>query len=183
MPSIDPRLIRKLFRGRNSLSALIILLLVGIAAWLDQNNGPGGSQLCGENRGQCINVVDGDTIDVRGDDGTEFRIRLLGIDCMETHNEDKLAEQASRLHRSSTEIRRLGERAMERTRDLALNMPLVWVVPEGTPEKDPYGRILAYVEVEKDDVAEILLREGLAELRREHHPREQHYRSIATPIY
>lgn len=180
------QILHQLMRGKNPLSILVLLGLLALAYWLEPSAPKRGmdeyTAARGRYEGRCIRVLDGDTIDVRADSGEEFRLRLLGVDCMETHNEEKLAEQARRLGRSTGEVRRLGERGRDRTRALLLNRPVAWEVPEGTPLFDPYDRLLAYVERDGEDVGELLLREGLAELRRDPHPRSSRYRGATAPL-
>jgi endonuclease YncB( thermonuclease family) len=79
---------------------------------------------------------------------------------------------------------RLGERATARTRGLVQGKSIAWEVPEGTPLFDPYDRMLAYVELPGggEDLGERLLREGLAEPRRDRHPRSDRYRAAAAPL-
>jgi len=178
--------IQKVLRSRNPKTIIIFIVLVGLTYWF-QSGKPSresveDAALRGSFSGTCINVIDGDTLDVRNEAGEEFRLRLLGVDCMEIHNEEKMAEQAKRLGRTDVQIRLLGERAREQVRDWALNMPAKWEVPSDTPVRDPYNRLLGYVEVEGRDIGEDLLREGLAELRRDPHPRAERYRNSVRPL-
>lgn len=77
-----------------------------------------------------VRVVDGDTIDVRVD-GTEERVRLIGIDTPETV-------------KPNTPVQCYGPEASEHTKEL---------LPPGTPvylerdvvARDDYGRLLSYV--------------------------------------
>jgi len=182
MRSLPMHEIQKVLRSRNPKTIIIFMVLIGLAYWFQSGKTPEESVSRGRFSGTCINVIDGDTLDVRSGDGEEFRLRLLGVDCMETHNEEKMAEQAERLGRPALHIKLLGEKAREQVRDQALNMPVEWEIPAGTPVRDPYGRVLAYVTVEGRDLGEDLLREGLAELRRDPHPRAERYRSSARPL-
>jgi endonuclease YncB( thermonuclease family) len=184
MTQVPIQMLQKMLRGKNPATVVVMLILMAVVFYLSPEGKKSDPQDAtrGWYEGTCIKVLDGDTIDVRADSGEEFRLRLLGIDCMETYNENKMAEQADRLGRSMNEIRRLGERARNRTRDLVSGQPVRWEVPEGTPLFDPYDRMLAYVERDGRDVGEVLLREGLAELRRDRHPRAERYRSEAKPL-
>ena len=84
--------------------------------------------------------------------------------------------------RSLSQVRLLGERAREDVRDMALNLPVTWEIPEGTPLRDPYNRVLAYVSVDGVDLGGHLIGSSLAELRREPHPRSGRYRMAAVPL-
>lgn len=86
-------------------------------------------------------VIDGDTIEVAGE-----RIRLLKIDTPEL-TKPRCQQEYD-----------LAIKARARLVELLDNKQLT-VVPEG---KDPYGRTLAYVYANDDDVGDTLLKEGLA---------------------
>jgi len=184
MTQLPIHTLQKLLRGKNPKTVLIALVLLAVLYFLNpdgQKTDP-HSAARGRYEGTCVKVLDGDTIDVRADSGEEFRLRLLGIDCMETFNEDKMAEQARRLGRSMDDIRRLGEKAKNRTRALVLHQSVAWEVPAGTPLFDPYERMLAYVEKDGRDIGEQLLTEGLAETRRDRHPRFERYRNAVASL-
>lgn len=175
-----PTLLRRV-RGRSPMQILVLVVLAGLAFYLTapevDDALPRGRQ-----EGFCTHVVDGDTLEVRTRDGAALTIRLLGVDCMEVHNEDKMARQAEALGRSPKEIRNLGEQARKRLVNLASGRPVTWIIPDRTPLRDPYDRVLAYVEANGIDLGELLLSEGLAEPRRERHPRREAYRDVAAPL-
>lgn len=85
-------------------------------------------------------VTDGDTIDVRIDGRVET-VRLVGMNAPERG--ECLADEAGRVLRARVD----GER-VELVRDVS--------------DRDRYGRLLRYVEVEGDDVGAELIRAGLA---------------------
>jgi endonuclease YncB( thermonuclease family) len=184
MARISPRKVHQVLRGQNPKTVVILLALLGVLYLIDRQQPDPAAAARGRYEGRCVNVIDGDTLDVRTDSGESFRLRLLGVDCMDTHQEAKVEEQARRLRRSAAEVVRLGERATARTRGLVQGKPIAWEVPEGTPLFDPYDRMLAYVELPGggEDLGERLLREGLAELRRDRHPRTERYRAAAAPL-
>ena len=153
------------------------MALVLAALWFEGREEEGVAP--GAYGGRVTHVVDGDTLDVRDEQGVVRRIRLLGVDCLETHHEEKLGEQARQWGISREEARRLGEEATARMRELVHRREVVWIVPEGGRSRDRYGRVLAYVEVEGRDVGELLLKEGLAEARRERHARSRDYERAA----
>lgn len=93
---------------------------------------------------QAISVTDGDTIRIG-----EERIRLLGLDTPEKgHHAECLAE------------RMLARLATERLEELLAGAEVV-IERNGV---DRFGRTLATVYVGGEDAAEVLVREGLAEL-------------------
>ncbi len=91
-----------------------------------------------------VEVVDGDTI-VVASDGTEERVRLIGINSPERG--ECLADEAAQRLRDLVD-----------GRDVAL-------VPDRT-DRDRFGRLLRHVEVDGTDVGAVLVEEGLALARR-----------------
>lgn len=91
-----------------------------------------------------VDVVDGDTLDVGLPGGGEERVRILGINAPERG--ECLAEGATA--------------ALERLVDGA-EVDLV----ADRSDRDRYGRLLRYVEVEGDDVGVALVRDGYAVVR------------------
>jgi micrococcal nuclease len=104
--------------------------------------GSRGSTVDGD--GAVVEVVDGDTVDVELSGGRE-KVRLIGINAPERG--ECLAEEAGRWLRD-----RVGGREVELVADRT--------------DRDQYGRLLRYVEVDGDDVGAELVRAGLALARR-----------------
>jgi micrococcal nuclease len=91
-------------------------------------------------------VYDGDTLQVRVRGGEMERVRLLGIDT---------PEREECLYR----------RATDSARELTLGEQVTIVFDESQPERDRFGRLLAYVELQGGpDVAETQLERGFAEI-------------------
>lgn len=106
-------------------------------------------------------VLDGDTL-ITSDNQT---VRLIGID--------------------TPEIGTCGaEEATETLRNLTEDQIITLVNPASVDDFDKYGRILRYVDVDGDDVANTLLENGLAVARYDYldgyswHPREERYRAV-----
>ena len=122
--------------------AYTLLLLVGlyafsewIAPWHDLSE-----------RGCRVGYVyDGDTVEVVCD-GQSLTARLVGFDTPETKEPGCAAEAA------------LGARATERLRALVTT----WPVKMDSVGYDRYGRLLARLDVGGQDVADLLVDEGLA---------------------
>lgn len=90
-----------------------------------------------------LSVVDGDTVRLAGE-----RIRLTGFDAPETYRAECVAERAQ------------GEAATARLRELigqASHATLTYL-----PRQDQYGRDLARLSLDGHNVADIMVREGLA---------------------
>jgi endonuclease YncB( thermonuclease family) len=107
-----------------------------------------------------VNVVDGDTLDVRNDQGTE-RVRVVGIDTPER-----------------------GECGYGEARDALASLVLdreVKLVAGARDDRDMYDRILRYVDVAGVDAGLSLIQQGLAIARYDsrdgygHHPRQDRY--------
>jgi micrococcal nuclease len=98
-------------------------------------------------------VVDGDTLVVLRDNGTE-KLRLIGVNAPESYaHHDKTA----RTHRGESVSRIVNQWLNKRT---------VYLQFEKT-KTDRYGRLLAYVWLDAHTmISEVLVREGLAEERR-----------------
>jgi endonuclease YncB( thermonuclease family) len=110
---------------------------------------------------RVVDVVDGDTLDVRASDGTQERVRVIGIDTPE-RGECGYGEAAIALA------------------DLVIGRQ-VTLVPGARDDRDRYGRLLRYVDVESTDAGLVLVELGLAIARYDSrdgygaHPREQAY--------
>ena len=87
-------------------------------------------------------VIDGDTVDVRGPDGTEERVRVIGIDAPER-------AQCGYVEAADA----MAELAEGREIDL---------VPGARDDRDRYDRLLRYVDVDGTDAGLHLIEQGLA---------------------
>ena len=132
-----------------------------------------------ETEARVVRVIDGDTIEVERD-GKREKCRLLGIDTPEMSYGRLLAnlERAASHEppgdrRELTEaigvVRRHAERLEERARaarDALAGMIDGRVVnlvrDSGQPERDRYGRLLVYIDLDGLDVGAELVRPGLA---------------------
>lgn len=136
MSAGDPRPVGRPDVIRIAAVAAVIVLAVLIAAAtgaFDTSGGPGVD--AGE--GTVIRVIDGDTVDIALD-GTDERVRLIGVDTPESVARDR-------------PIQCYGVEASDRTKAL---------LPAGTAvrlerdevSRDRYGRLLAYVFRADDDL-------------------------------
>lgn len=96
---------------------------------------------------ELVKVVDGDTIWVRMSDGSEERVRYIGIDAPEIAHADAPAEY-------------MGEEASIHNAELLASGPLH--VEVDMDERDDFGRLLAYVWAGEVLVNERLVRDGYA---------------------
>ena len=97
---------------------------------------------------EVVNVVDGDTIDVRLKSGKQERVRFILVDTPETVHPKKGEEPFGREASDFTKKTLNGQKV-----DLKL----------GVQERDKYGRLLAYVYLKDGTmINELLLQKGLA---------------------
>lgn len=131
-----------------------ITFLIGcnqIAKVESQNSNASSSD---RQKGVVTYVIDGDTFDVKLDNGKTERVRPILVDTPEI------------CHKSSPpdcEVDPYGNEATEFTRDL-LDGKTVYLELDTTP-RDPYDRLLAYVYLEDGSMyQEVILKEGLAKI-------------------
>ena len=132
------------------------LLMVGVTTLLDRVGvfGYRGDDWGAFDRRDAVvtHVIDGDTITVRAEsDGTEARVRLLGIDAPEMTDDDGAPGPAHWAAESTGSLR-----AVLEGRTVTLRL-------DATDTRDKYGRLLAYVYVgDGDNVNLALVRDGHA---------------------
>lgn len=114
---------------------------------------------------EVVEVIDGDTIEIEWDNGTEDTVRILGIDTPEVHTNVDTKEWEG--IDNVTWLREYGYRAMNFTEE--------WITEfvnlsfdENEGKKGYYGRYLAYVELPNGtDLGAELVKHGLARVYRE----------------
>jgi micrococcal nuclease len=128
-------------------------------------------------RGLVTFVYDGDTIEVSG----TGKVRIIGIDALDAHNEERLAGQAAALGMRPERVAHWAEQAADFARDALLRQQVD--LHRGPERRDHYGRALAYVHLPPKDPGRPgadfgleQLRLGLAEAYRSaEHPRRELY--------
>jgi len=135
---------------------MVFAVPLGVVTALGMDRLPFSAQLRDEGPAidvQFVHVVDGDTIIVSRE-GQEERVRVLGIDAPDVAREGETGEPCSAEATALTEELTVGGGDVTITPDLS------------QAETDRYGRTLAYVEVDGEDVGAALLGAGLAEVYR-----------------
>lgn len=99
---------------------------------------------------ELIQVIDGDTIRVRMADGSEEKVRYIGIDAPEIAHPDSAGEY-------------LGDEATARNAELLALGPLR--LQTDVDERDDFGRLLAYVWAGGVFVNEMMVADGYARAR------------------
>lgn len=139
---------RVLRRWGRALAAGLITT-AAVAATIDDLTGSGQPDRSPAMSVRVVDVIDGDTVRVDSLEGVDLgRVRLLGIDAPELARDGQEADcfaQDARRH-----LRRLlgSEVTVELTPDT------------GEPDRDVYGRLLRYLDVDGVDVSEALLAQG-----------------------
>jgi endonuclease YncB( thermonuclease family) len=162
----DPLQLGRLLKRRKALGFVVTLLVVLAIALLDHKAEllPVGDDWhrYHEQSFEVLQVVDGDTVVIRADDGDRgsTRVRLWGVDTPELARDGRPAEP-------------LAEEATEFVR-LAVDGQRVTLHLQRHRVRDDFGRILAYVESEQGkDLGEALIDEGFSK----HDARWSHDRS------
>jgi micrococcal nuclease len=112
-------------------------------------------------------VNDGDTVTVRLEGRREL-VRILGIDAPETEHSPKLARAAQRAGRGLDEEAALGRQARDRLKELTPPGTTVGLeFDPAVPQRDQYGRLLAYLRLaDGRQAGALLVDEGLAQVYR-----------------
>lgn len=154
-------------RGRIAWAALIAWLALAPGVRAEE----GGVRV----EAALIKVVDGDTLQVRLD-GKKEHVRVIGIDSPEKWSSKKLDRDLERTGKDRAAMIALGRRASRHMEELTEGRKLQLVFPTGHERRDRYGRLLAYVEGDGEDLGGRMLRDGFAyPYRRFPHPRLDAY--------
>jgi micrococcal nuclease len=113
-------------------------------------------------------VVDGDTFEIRTKNGKTKRVRILGINTPETAHHGQAGECYA--DRATAALAGLVDDQAEHQVDL--------IRDPTQANKDVYGRLLRYVEVNGKDVGAALLRRGAARTRDDHPPVQRRARYL-----
>ena len=107
-----------------------------------------------------VRIIDGDTIDVILEDGSEERVRLLGVDTPETYGKNKPYEYGDIT--DTTCLKGWGNKATEFARGILQEQNVILVSDTQAGERGFYGRLLAYVVADNRDIGELLITNGYA---------------------
>ena len=151
---------------RRALAVAVLVALSGCA--VDVSPGTDPTPTAGERTATVVEVVDGDTLDVRFQDGSEDRVRLLGVDTPETHvdNSPGEFEGVPDTDAGRTCLAGWGERATAFAEDRLAGETVVVETDPTADRRGGYDRLLAYVTVEGGDASfnQELLADGYARL-------------------
>jgi micrococcal nuclease len=105
-------------------------------------------------------------------------VRIAGIDCPESRNTKKLRDQAKTYSIKPEVLLKIGKAAKNLGKQKVLNQQVVIAFPHGKIERDAFGRLLAYVEIDGADYGGFLIENGFAYPRPEEHPLIKKYRKL-----
>ncbi|MFB6269919.1 MAG: thermonuclease family protein [Halobacterium sp.] len=150
---------------RRLLGLLAVTALVALAGC--SVSFTGDQQVAGANRtATVVHVVDGDTVDVQFTDGTEERVRLLGVDTPEVHGDVSPGEfegvpdtEAGRAC-----LRTWGERASDYAVERLDGQTVTVEFDPVSDRRGGYDRLLAYVVVGNESFNRALVARGYARL-------------------
>ena len=113
-----------------------------------------------------IDVVDGDTLDIRYQDGTTDTVRLLGIDTPEVHTETDPSEYEGIPDTEAGRdwLRDWGHKASEFARTEVHDEEVRIVIDSQADRRGSYGRLLAYVYHDGDQLNYQLIQQGYARM-------------------
>ncbi len=112
---------------------------------------------------KVVKVIDGDTFRCTLPNGKLKKVRIVGLDTLETHNMRKGRKQAKWFVGGIKVVKEFGQRAKEFTEEKILGK-VVYLEPS-IEKADKGGRLLAYVwldENRRELLNEKILKEGLA---------------------
>lgn len=149
-----------------AVAALVLLLVLAGCAGLPVAPGPGGATPAVDSEVTVLEVVDGDTLDVRMPDGSVETVRLLGVDTPETYADNDPAEYEgvpdTRAGRTCLEA--AGENATAFAGEFLVGGTVRVRTDPSADRRGSYGRLLAYVTVDNGSLNRALLARGHARL-------------------
>ncbi len=148
------------------LLGLVAVLVLAGCAGLPATSGAGGATPALDHEVTVVDVVDGDTIEVRMPDGDVETLRLLGVDTPETYADNDPTEfegvPDSRAGRVC--LRAAGENATDFARELVANGTVRVRTDPTADRRGSYGRLLVYVTADNASLNRALLARGHARL-------------------
>jgi micrococcal nuclease len=149
-------------RGFAVVGLLALVLLAGCGGLLGTTGGD-GDRTVGVT---VVEVIDGDTVDVRYGNGSVERVRLLGVDTPEVHVEVDPAEYEGIADTATARecLRAAGTNASEAMRDRLAGAEITLALDPESDTRGGYGRLLGYLRQDGENVNRWLLETGHARL-------------------
>ncbi|GAB6860174.1 thermonuclease family protein [Haloplanus litoreus] len=148
---------------------LVVCLLSAGCAGVAPAPTPGAEATATPSNGtavRVVDVVDGDTLDVRFPDGRTDTVRLLGVDTPEVHTENDPAEfeGVPDTEAGRTCLRRQGEAASAVASERLADREVTLRFDAAAGRRGGYDRLLAYVVTDGESFNAALLERGHARL-------------------
>ena len=105
-------------------------------------------------------VIDGDTVEVRFESGESDKVRIIGVDTPEIFSPNQASEYGSITDLDCLD--KWGDAATKYARDILNNKDIKLVYDSKVQKRDYYDRLLAYIDVSRQDFGELLLKGGYA---------------------
>ncbi len=150
---------------RHPAGLVTAVLLVVLAGCISIGGPVTTDPVAGDGRQATVTaVVDGDTLDIQFQDGTTDTVRLLGVDSPETHveNEPEEFEGVPDTDAGATCLRNAGQNASGFVRERAAGATVSLRFDPLADRRDRYDRLLAYVQLDGDDLNQQLVEQGHA---------------------
>ena len=146
-------------------ASMIAILMITLSCQPSPNTNAGELVKSDHLKATVIRVIDGDTVEVRFDDGKTDKVRLLGVDTPETNAKNKPGEYGSVTNMDC--LKAWGDKATTYAIDQLDKKEVVLVLDEDAGLRGYYGRLLAYVEVDGKDFNKSLVQLGYARVYEE----------------
>ena len=105
-------------------------------------------------------VIDGDTVEVRFESGESDKVRIIGVDTPEIFSPNQASEYGNITDLDCLD--KWGDAATKYARDILNNKDIKLVYDSKVQKRDYYDRLLAYIDVSRQDFGELLLKGGYA---------------------
>lgn len=116
-----------------------------------------------DSKATVVDVVDGDTVDIRLGETTET-VRLIGVDTPEVHVEvsPQEYENIPENDRGRTCLRKWGEKASEFAKQTLSGQEVTFSTDPYSDTRGTYGRLLGYIRINQTNFNYRLIEKGLA---------------------
>lgn len=165
-----------------AVAALVLLAGCTVNVSVDGGGTPPAGDGATTRTATVVEVVDGDTVDVRYANGSRETVRLLGVDTPEVHVEVAPDEYESVPDTDAGRacLEQWGERASGFARERLAGATVTVATDRQADRRGSYGRLLAYVTVQGTDESfnHALLQQGYARLYSSEFTRLAEYRAL-----
>ena len=141
------------------------ILALSLSCQSSENTNVEGTPENNQLNASIIRVIDGDTLEVQLGNGKTDKVRLLGVDTPETNSKNKPGEYGTITDMEC--LTKWGEKATSYAIEQLDHKEVILVLDDKAGLRGYYGRLLAYVEVDKKDFNRSLVQLGYARVYEE----------------